>query len=319
MQQNHSSLNGFMGIDVSKSHLDIFDGSTATHHHIPNTARSIRAWLKKHATVEACIVYEATGGYEKTLQTALQSHAHLNPERIHPAQVKSYARALGKRAKTDKIDAEMLTRAAAYLGDDLHDTTAPDHAQLLRELLMRKKQLQEMLHAEKCRMQMPELPPMIARSLTTSVKRLQHQLDDINQHISECIRAEKTLNARSKRLQQVQGVGEQVAATVIAFLPELGTVGRKEIAALAGLAPITRQSGTSTGRGRTQGGRQPLKQALYMAALVGIRYNPTLKNFYQSLLQKQKPKMVALIATARKLVTHLNAIEKNARTTKILS
>jgi transposase len=312
MQQNHYSLNCFIGVDVSKLHLDIFVGAVNTHHRIPNTTRSIRAWLKKHASAEVCIVFEATGGYEKTLQNALQNYPHIIAKRIHPAQVKSFARALGTRAKTDKIDAEMLARAAAWLGDDLPDTTAPAYAQHLRELLMRKDQLQRTIHAERCRMKMPELSSMVARSLKKSLKHLHALLAEINQHISELIATDTTLKARSNRLQQVKGVGKQVAATVMAFLPELGSVGRKEIAALAGLAPITRQSGSKTGRGRAYGGRQPLKKALYMAALVGIRYNPTLKAFYQSLLHKQKPKMIALIATARKLVTHLNAIEKYA-------
>jgi transposase len=312
MHQINDSLNTFIGVDVAKLHLDIFVGATVTHHRIPNNVRSINAWLKRHAPAGTCIVFEATGGYEKTLQKALQKHENFMAKRIHPAQVKSFARALGKRAKTDKIDAEMLARAAAWLGDDLHDTTAPTDAQLLRELLMRKTQLQQTLHAEKCRAKMPQLPTVIAKNLAKAVQQAQALLAEINQHIRDVIAAEKALKQRSERLQKVRGVGEQVAATVMAFLPELGKVSRKEIAALAGLAPITRQSGSSAGRGRTYGGRQPLKQALYMAALVGIRHNPVLKAFYESLLQKQKPKMVALIATARKLITYLNALEKNA-------
>lgn len=142
----------------------------------------------------------------------MQKHENLTAKRIHPAQVKSFARALGKRAKTDKIDAEMLARAAAWLGDDLHDTTPPADAQLLRELLMRRSQLQATLHAEKCRTKMPQLPTIIARNLAKAVKQTQTLLAEINQHISALIDAEKTLKARSERLQKVHGVGEQVAA-----------------------------------------------------------------------------------------------------------
>ena len=313
MHEFPSTHNHFIGIDVSKLHLDIFVGATQAHHQIHNTPRSIKAWLKKHATSGACIVFEATGGYERALQTCLKERDDLSPKRIHPAQVKSFARALGKRAKTDKIDAEMLAKAAAWLGDDLHDTTPPDEAQMLRELLMRRSQLQEMLHAENCRAKMPHLPASIARSLAKSITTLKHLIETISQDISSLIAEQKALKERSNRLQQVVGVGEQVAAVVIAFLPELGLVDRKEIASLAGFAPITRQSGSGSSRGRTQGGRKTLKKALYMAALVGIRYNPVLKAFYQALLKKQKPKMVALIATARKLVNHLNSLEKNAR------
>ena len=319
MHQNQTSLNSFIGVDVSKLHLDLFVGSTGEHHRIDNTLRSIRSWLKKQASTEAYMIFEATGGYEKTLQTALRDHPHLTPKRIHPAQVKSFARALGKRAKTDKIDAEMLARAAQWLGDDLHDTTPSADIQQLRDLLMRKTQLQETLHAEQCRAKMPHLSPLIARNLAKAIKHIQNLIVEINQDIHAHIAAQRAMKERSERLKTVRGVGEQVAATVMAFLPELGTLSRKEIAALAGLAPITRQSGSMKGRARTGGGRQPLKKALFMAALVGIRHNPVLKTFYQSLLEKQKPKMVAIIATARKLLTYLNALEKNVRNVQKLA
>jgi transposase len=303
----------FIGIDVSKEHLDIFVHPLSTRARVDNGAKSIAKWLKINAPSGAIVVFEATGGYERTLQKSLKKRPDLLPQRIHPAQVKSFARAFGKQAKTDAIDAEMLARAAQQLGDSLHNTVAEENIQELRDLLARKAQLQDILHGEQCRAKLAELSKTVLADLQSNIDGLKKRIIAITEAAKKLVEKNKLLKEKAKRLQAVVGVGEQVAMTTIAFLPELGQVNRKKIAALAGLAPITRQSGKGAGKAHIRGGRQPLKKALYMAALVGIRYNETLNAFYQSLLAKRKPKMVALIATARKLLIHLNALEKNAQ------
>ena len=302
----------FIGIDVSKAHLDIYIHPLSKQFCIDNNAKSISKWLKNHVQPGAVVIFEATGGYERTLQKEILKHSDITAQRIHPSRVKSFARAFGKQAKTDAIDAQMLARAGEQLADSLHNTAICEVTQELRDLLARRTQLQDILHAEKCRSKMECLSKVVIRDLKTHIAYLKKRMAAIEDEVRALIAAHPALKTRSQRLQNVVGVGEKVAMTLLAFLPELGTVDRKKIAAIAGLAPITKQSGKGAGYARTKGGRQPLKKAIYMAALVGIRYNKTLKTFYQSLLEKRKPKMVALIATAKKLLLHLNAIEKNA-------
>ena len=303
----------FIGIDVSKLHLDIYIYPTGIVSKIENNAVAITHWIQKNAQHAATLVFEATGGYERKLLNSIVFQPHLTPLRVHPSRIKSFARAMGKRAKTDAIDAKMLALAAVQLGDSLQNTTAPAPVQELRDALMRRAQLQDILHAEQCRVKMDELSPFVVEDTKKHIEHLKESIEKIDKFALSLVDAQPELAARATRLLTVTGVGKQVMLAVLAFLPELGRVTRKQIAALAGFAPITQQSGRSAGRAFTHGGRQPLKKALYMAALVGIRYNPTLKAFYDALLARKKPKLVAIIACARKLITHLNAIEKNAK------
>jgi len=314
MPNNHHEHNKiFIGIDVSKATLDIHIHPQATNFTIKNDAKSIVEWIKSSAPKYATIIFEATGGYERILLKILTKHPNLLAKRIHPSQVKSFARAFGKQAKTDAIDAEMLAKAGIFLGNLLHDTTPENEIQELRDLLARKAQLQAMLHAEQCRVKLESLNKAVVADLKSNINALKKRIFSIESAASALIAQNNYLQKRADRLQKVVGIGAQVAMTVLAFLPEIGKVDRKKIASIAGLAPITNQSGKSLGKARVQGGRQMLKKALYMATLVGIQYNHVLKTFYQSLLEKRKPKMVAIIATARKLLLHINAIEKNAQ------
>lgn len=303
----------FIGIDVSKEHLDIFVHPLSIRVRIDNAANTISAWLRNHAPSGATVIFEATGGYERVLQKSLAKFPDLVARRIHPAQVKSFARAFGRQAKSDTIDAEMLAKASQQLGDLLHDNAPDETIRELRDLLARRQQLMDMLHAEQCRSKMECLNKAITADLKSNINNLKKRIDNIEQETRRLAEQDKLLQERYLRLQKVDGVGKQVAMTVLAFLPEIGKLDRKKIAAIAGLAPITRQSGKSSGKARIRGGRQMLKKALYMAALVGVRHNKVLKDFYQSMLKRQKPKMVALIAAAKKLLLHLNAIEKIAQ------
>lgn len=311
MSQNQSPEKPYIGADVSKHTIDFFNSLTGEYNTIANEKASLKRFFKtiKHPAI---IVFEATGGYERKLSTLLETLPHLERLRVHPSCVKSFARALGSKAKTDKIDAYMLAMAAKTMKDTFLDTTPPHNVQALRDLLNYQKQLEATLHAEKCRLKMEDMPDIVLKEIKTHIIFLEKHIQKMKKEILKLVGEDKNLSQRYERLQEVVGVGTAISVCVIAFLPELGRVDRKQVASLAGLAPHTRQSGTKTGRAFTQGGRKELRKALYMGALVGVRHNAILKAFYQRLVNNGRPKMVALIATARKLLIHLNAIEKKS-------
>ena len=225
---------------------------------------------------------------------------------INPAQVRHFAQAVGKRAKTDPLDAEVIARFAEAVKPE--PRPLPDEqARLLAELVARRRQIIEMIVAERQREKRAE-NTHVRKGILRHIRVLEKELPDIDDDIGTLVRSSPAWREREDLLVTFPGVSNKLARTFLAEVPELGRLNRREIASLAGLAPFTRQSGRWRGKSMIGGGRAPLRTALYMAALSAIRCNPILKLFYQRLLSAGKPKMVALIAVARKTLTILNAM-----------
>ena len=230
---------------------------------------------------------------------------------INPAQIRHYAQALGKRAKTDAIDARVIARFAADVKPQVRPL-ADEMTRFLSDLVTRRRQIVEMLQAERQREKRATVR-RVRKSIERLVRALEKELAELDDDIDNTLRSSPVWREKEDLLASVPGVGPQTARTLIAEMPELGTLSRKEIASLAGLAPYTRQSGRWKGKSMIGGGRKTVRCALFMAALVASRFNPLLKAFYQRLLAAGKPKIVAIIAVARKLLTILNAIIRDQR------
>jgi transposase len=250
------------------------------------------------------VAVEATGGFEMTAAAAVAG-AGLPLAVVNPAQVRHYAQALGRRAKTDRIDAEVIARFAAATRPE--PRPLPDEAtQALAGLVTRRRQLIAMMVAE--RQRATRLPPRLKRSCERVVRLLEKELAALDQDIDTTVRGSPAWCAKEDLLASVTGVGDITARTLIADLPELGTLDRRKIAALVGVAPFTRQSGQWRGRSFIAGGRPTVRAALFVATMAAVRHNPAIRAFRQRLLANGKPKMVAMVACMRKLLTILNAI-----------
>ena len=295
------------GLDIAKATLDLhLQGQAWSYPHDPPGCAALLARLQIGAPVQ--VICEATGGWERPIVAAL--HAAGQPVSVvNPRQVRDFARGRGRRAKTDRIDAQMLAEFGA--ANTPAPTPAPSAAQAeLSAWVTRREQLAAMLRAERAR-QIPGLPKPVAKDLAASIARLEKQLAKIVAHLAATIATTPELAAKSTRLCALQGVGPGTAATLLGHLPELGTLTGAAIAALAGLAPFNDDSGPRKGQRHIAGGRTSVRCALYMAAFNAIRYNPILKPFYERLRAAGKPFKVALIATARKLLTTLNTLLQN--------
>jgi transposase len=252
----------------------------------------------------ALIAIEATGGFETIVAAGLAAAA-LPVVVVNPAQVRHFAQALGKRAKTDPIDALVIARfveATRPAPRPLPDETT----QLLADLVARRRQIVEMMAAEGQRERRAD--KRLKKSIVRLRKALEKELAELDGEIDDQMRGTPAWAEKEDLLASVPGVGPVIARTLIAELPELGALGRKQIAALAGLAPYTRQSGQWRGKSFIGGGRKSVRSALFMGAMVAARYNPALKAFRDRLVESGKPKILALVAVARKLLTILNAI-----------
>jgi len=254
------------------------------------------------------VVVEATGGFEQTLAAALVSEA-MPLAVVNPRQIRDFARATGQLAKTDALDAKAIARFAEAIKPEPRPVP-DDQARGLGELVARRRQIIEMMTAERNRRRQ-----LSSRRLIKSVDRLlavlQKELSELEGDIGESIRGTPAWRERDELLRSVPGIGDVVARTLIADLPELGRLDRKQIAALVGIAPLNRDSGRMRGRRTSWGGRAKVRSVLYMAALVGSRRNPVLKAFYQRLVSFGKPKKLALTAVMRKLLTILNAMVRD--------
>jgi transposase len=256
------------------------------------------------------VVLEATGGYEAPVVAALVT-AGLPVAVVNPRQVRDFAKALGQLAKTDRIDAQILALFGARVQPA--PRPLPDEAtQELEALLTRRRQLLEMLHAERQRRPRAR-GRIVRRSLDTHIRWLERQVIDTDATLEAAIQASPVWRVQDQLLQSVPGVGPTLARTLLGLLPELGHLDRHHIAALVGVAPLARDSGTLRGRRTCWGGRPAVRTVLYMAALTAARWNPTLRAFYQRLRATGKPAKVALTAVARKLLVLLNAILRDAR------
>ena len=300
-----------VGIDVAKDRLDVAVRPGGEAFVVERNAVGLEALVARLR--ELCpylVALEATGGYETIVAAALAGAA-LPVVVVNPAQVRAFAKALGQRAKTDPIDAAVIAHFAQATSPE--PRPLPDEAtQLLADLVARRRQIVEMIGAERQR----EKRVMIAhlrKSIVRLIKTLEKELASLDTDIDGVVRGSPAWREKEDLLASVPGVGPTIARTLIAELPELGQLGRKQIAALAGLAPFTRQSGQWQGRSFIGGGRTTVRAALFMGAMVAKRHNPVLKAFFDRLVAAGKPKMVALIAVARKLLTVLNAILRDNR------
>jgi transposase len=251
------------------------------------------------------VALEASGGFEAVVAASLSS-AQLPVIVVNPAQVRAFAQALGKRAKTDAIDAAVIARFVEATKPAIRALPDAD-TRLLASLVARRRQIVQMIVAERQRER--QLPTRhLRRSAARLIKALEKELDVLDRSIDDAVRGSPVWREKEELLKSVPGVGNVVARTLLAEMPELGNLTRREIASLAGLAPWTRQSGRWRGKSFTGGGRASVRAILFMAAMVARRCNPVLKTFHQRLIAAGKPKMVALIAVARKILTILNAI-----------
>jgi transposase len=295
----------FVGIDISKSYLDVATRPTAQSWRVEHTEagrEQVVADLK--ALQPELIVLEATGGLELPLAAALAA-AGLKLAVVNPRQVRNFAKALGVLAKTDALDAQVLAHFAETVRPAVQ--SLPDEAtQVLAALLARRRQLLEMLTAEKNRRAsaLPAVRDHVQRHITW----LEQELAEVSTDLDQRLRQSPVWVAKQKLLVSVPGVGRVLTLTLVADLPELGTLDRKQIAALVGVAPLNDDSGRHRGRRLIWGGRAEVREVLYMATLSATRFNSVIRTFYQRLRQAGKPFKVALTACMRKLLTILNAI-----------
>jgi transposase len=300
-----------VGIDVSKDRLDVAVYPRGEPFTVERNATGLEELTARLVALSPQVVaLEATGGFETVAAAALAA-AKLPVVVVNPAQIRSFAKALGRRAKTDPIDAAVIAHFACAARPE--PRPLPDETtRLLADLVARRRQIVEMIAAERQRQKRVTQPPL-QRSIVRLVKALETELASVNADIDDTVRGSPAWREKENLLSSVPGIGPVIARTLIAELPELGQRGRKEIAALAGLAPFTRQSGQWKGKSFIGGGRASVRAALFMGALVAARHNPILKAFFTRLVAAGKPKIVALIAVARKLLTTLNAILRDKR------
>jgi transposase len=299
-----------IGIDVAKAQLEFACRPSGETGRVPNDQVGIAELAARcHALAPTLIVCEATGGYEAPLVAALAG-ARLPIVVTNPRQVRDFAKATGQLAKTDAIDAQVLALFAERVRPE--PRPLPDAAlTALEELLTRRRQLVEMLTAERNRLLLARGP--VRRDLQHHIRFLERRLREVDDDLHTAVKASPVWRVKDDLLQSVPGVGRVVSLTLLAQLPELGRVSHKEIAALVGVAPLARDSGTLRGKRLVYGGRAPVRAVLYMAALVASRRNPVIHAFYQRLRAAGKPAKVALTACMRKLLTILNAIARDGR------
>lgn len=301
----------YVGIDVSKDRLDVAvrrngEGVGGESFVVSRDGAGIEDLIGRlKALAPRLIAIEATGGFETVVAAGLAG-AGLPVVVVNPAQVRAFASALNKRAKTDPIDAAVIAHFAEATKPQLR--ALPDATtRLLADLVARRRQIVEMIAAESQRARHITLP-RLKKSIARLRKALEKELSELDGDISDQVRGSPAWAEKEDLLESVPGIGPTIARTLIAELPELGSLDRRQIAALAGLAPWTRQSGQWRGKSFIGGGRASVRRVLFMGAMVAARHNPELKAFRDKLVAAGKPKLVAIIAVARKLLTILNAI-----------
>lgn len=296
------------GIDVSKAHLDIdcYPGAAPQRYANDDTGR-LAACTQLQTLAPALIVVEATGGLESPIVGLLASKG-LAVAVINPRQARDFAKAIGVLAKTDQVDACMLARFAQAIKPPVR-TLKPAETQALDATLTRRRQIVEMITAESNRQSSANAK--VAKQILQHISWLEKRLEESNHDLDNMIRNSPLWQHKAEIMQSIPGVGRVTATTFLADLPEIGTLSRREISALVGVCPYSRDSGSFRGRRTIWGGRARVRAALYMAAIVASRHNPLIKAFYERLIRAGKAKKVALVACMRKLLVIINTMLKN--------
>ncbi|HEX2933164.1 MAG TPA: IS110 family transposase [Candidatus Binatia bacterium] len=298
----------FVGIDVSKERLDVAVRPSGQSESVSNDKAGIEALIKRLGEIHpSLIVLEATGGVERQLTRALAS-AELPVVVVNPRQVRDFAKATGQLAKTDRIDALVLARFAEAVRPALRPL--PDEVTLeLRALIARRRQITEMIVAERNRLS--GASKSVRKRIDAHIRWLESELERADKDLDQSIGQSPIWQENQDLLRSVPGIGPVISRSLIAELPELGELNRKQIAALVGIAPLNRDSGTLRGRRSIWGGRASVRAVLYMAALVASRRNAVIRTFYKRLRNAGKAPKVALVACMRKLLTILNSMIKH--------
>jgi transposase len=303
-----TSSETYVGIDVSKARLDVVVLGEERGWQVDNTPNGIANLVQQMENLQPeLIVVEATGGYQRAVVDGL-FHAGLAVAMVNPARVRQFARACGLLAKTDKLDAQVLAVFGQRVQPKLYEGKSEAEKQL-SALLVRRKQVEEMLKAEQNRLR--TISPSLGDSVERIITILKEEKKRLEEQIEQFIREQKAWQEQSEILSSAPGVGKVTTATLLADLPELGKMDRKKIAALVGVAPMNYDSGKKRGYRKTKGGRTDVRSVLYMSTLVATRYNPVIQAQYQQLLKRGKVKKVALTACMRKFLTILNAMVRD--------
>ena len=298
----------YVGIDVSKAHLDVAEGSSGARWRVTRDQRGIAELVERlRARDPTLVVLEATGGLEDLPAAALIA-AGVGVAVMNPRQVRDFAKSAGKLAKTDALDAGILALYAERMQPEPRPLP-DDEAKALEAVVTRRRQLVEMLTAEKNRLGTAR--PGVQAGIRKHIRWLEEELEQLDQDLRVQLQASPAWREKEELLRSAPGVGPVLATTLLAELPELGALNGKQIAALVGVAPLNRDSGTLRGLRTIWGGRATVRGALYMATLVATRFNPIIRAFYQRLLATGKKKKVALTACMHKLLTILNAMLKH--------
>ena len=299
-----------VGIDVSKDRLDVHLRPSDEAFAVARDGKGLETLVERLRALDvALIVLEATGGFETTVAAALAG-AGLPLAVVNPRQIRDFARALGKLAKTDAIDAKVIAIFAEKIRPQARPI-ASQQAQRLGELVARRRQIVEMIGMEQNRRRRAGEKRLI-KQIDRHIAFLEKELAEVDSDIDAGVRASPVWRETEELLTSVPGVGPVTARTLIAELPELGQLDRRKLAALVGVAPFNRNSGTWRGHRMISGGRTSVRTVLYMASLAAIRFNPVIRANYQRLVARGRPKKVAIIACLRQLLTILNAIVRDA-------
>ena len=298
----------YIGIDVAKAKVDVAVRPTGERWEVPRDEAGIPQLVSAlKALGPAVVLLEATGGLELPLVAALAADA-LPVVVVNPRQVRDFARASGKLAKTDALDAAVLAHFAEAMQPPVRPLRDAE-TQVLNSLVARRRQLIDILVAEKNRL--GAATSAVRPRIEAHIAWLEQELNDVDEELRQTLRSSPVWREKDDILRTLPGVGEHLSITLLAHLPELGTLDRRQIAALVGVAPFNRDSGAMRGKRHVWGGRSRVRAVLYMGALAASRFNPVIRDFYQRLLAAGKPKKVALVACMRKLLVILNAMLKH--------
>ena len=311
MEQSPTSQSVFVGIDVSKDRLDVHLLPSGEAFAVARNGEGLDQLIARLAEIApALIVLEATGGFERTVAAALAG-AGLPLAVVNPRQIRNFARAIGRLAKTDRLDAEAIALFAERIRPEPRPMADAD-AQALAELVARRRQLIQMITMEANRRRQAR-SKRVRRTIEATLKTLEAQLAELDRDIGNTVKASPVWRATEDLLTSVPGVGDVTARTLIALLPELGRLDRRRISALVGVAHFNRDSGKMRGHRAIAGGRAAVRRVLYMATLSAIRWNPILRDHYRQLVARGKAKKVALVACMRRLIGILNAILRDQK------